>query len=320
MFQYVVKRLLILIPVFFGITIIIFTLIHIMPGDPYSTMMDPGLSAADREQMLEAIGYYDPLPVQYVRWLSRAFAGDLGYSTHYLQPVTTVIGEKLGNTLLLSVSVLILSVLLAVPLGVISAVRQYSALDYFATILAFIGISIPSFFLALGVLKIFAFDLGWFPISGLRTIGANYTGLRALPDLAHHAVLPILVLTVIQMASLMRYTRSSMLEAIQMDYTRTARAKGLSEHTVIYKHALRNSMISVTTLITISLGNLLSGAVLTETVFGWPGMGTLMYQAIGNRDYSLVTACALLLTVFILLSNLLADILYAVVDPRIRYQ
>lgn len=320
MLEYFVKRVLNLIPVFFGITIIIFGLVMIMPGDPYSSMIDPGLTEHDRNLMLEKIGYFDPIPVQYVRWLGRAIQGDFGYSLHYMEPVKDVIRNKMGNTLILSVASLFLSVVLSIPLGVISAVKQYSVWDYIATIIAFIGISIPSFFLALGLLKIFAFDLGWFPISGMRTVGAKFSTWGNLLDIFKHSFLPVSVLTVTHLATMMRYTRSSMLEVLQMDYIRTARSKGLSEQVVILKHGLRNSLISITTLITLSLGTLLSGAVLTETVFSWPGMGTLMYSAISNRDYWLVTACALLLSICILLANLIADILYAVIDPRIRYK
>ncbi len=318
MLQFIAKRLLILIPTFLGISIVIFTLINVTPGDPYSSMMDPNITQADKEAMLIKIGYYDPLPVKYGKWIIRAAQGDLGYSVHYKRPVIDIIANKMQNTLSLSVAALLLSTIISIPLGVISATKQYSIFDYAATVLAFIGISIPSFFLALGCIKILSFDMGLFPISGSGSIAAGYTGLRRFLDMAHHAVLPVGVLTVMQTASLMRYTRSSMLEVIQQDYVRTARAKGLSEKVVVYKHALRNAMLTVSTLLTISLGQLLSGAVLTETVFSWPGMGTLMYQAVGNRDYPLITACALLLSVCILGSNLLADIVYAVIDPRIR--
>jgi peptide/nickel transport system permease protein len=309
-----------MIPVFIGISMIIFGLIHSTPGDPYITMLDPNITEADREAMLNSIGYYDPLPVKYIKWIGRAIKGDLGYSIRYKEPVADVISRRIGNTLLLSVTALVLSVLIAVPLGIVSATKQYSVFDYVATILALIGLSIPAFFFALGLIKVLAFDLGIFPISGIETTGANYTGMKRVLDVLHHMALPIIVLTFVQTASLMRYTRSSMLEVIQQDYIRTAKAKGLSERVVIYKHALRNAMISIVTLISLSLGGLLSGAVLTETVFVWPGMGTLVYQAILNRDYPLVMAGTMLLALCVLFANLLADIMYAVVDPRIRYE
>lgn len=319
--QYIIKRVLVMIPVFFGISVIVFALIHTTPGDPYANMINPNLNI-DKEQkeaMLKSIGYYDPLPVKYVKWLARAVQGDLGFSIRYKEPVTNVIARRLGNTFILSAIVLLLSILIAVPLGIISAVKQYSIFDYLASIAALIGLSIPAFFFALGLIKLLAFDLGIFPISGLETVGAGFTGLRKFMDVLHHMALPVIVLTFIQTASLMRYTRSAILEVIQQDYIRTARAKGLSENTVIYVHALRNAMISIVTLITLTLGSLLSGAVLTETVFVYPGMGTLIYQAVLNRDYPLITAGTLLMAVCVLLSNLIADILYAVVDPRIKY-
>lgn len=318
--QFIIRRLLIMIPVFIGISMIIFGLIHSTPGDPYITMLDPNITETDREAMLNSIGYYDPLPVKYIKWIGRAIKGDLGYSIRYKEPVADVISRRIGNTLLLSVTALVLSVLIAVPLGIVSATKQYSVFDYVATILALIGLSIPAFFFALGLIKVLAFDLGIFPISGIETTGANYTGMKRVLDVLHHMALPIIVLTFVQTASLMRYTRSSMLEVIQQDYIRTAKAKGLSERVVIYKHALRNAMISIVTLISLSLGGLLSGAVLTETVFVWPGMGTLVYQAILNRDYPLVMAGTMLLALCVLFANLLADIMYAVVDPRIRYE
>jgi len=215
-------------------------------------------------------------------------------------------------------SALLFSVLFGVPIGVLSATRKYSLFDNILTVFSFIGLSIPAFFFGMLMIKFLAFDLNLFPISGMTTIGQDFTGMRKALDLLHHMALPVTVLGMVNMASLMRYTRSAMLEVITQDYIRTARAKGLKERTVIYKHALKNALIPVVTVICISIGYLLSGALLTETVFSWPGMGTLVYQAILNRDYSLVTASTMVIAVFILLSNLLADIIYAFLDPRIK--
>lgn len=317
--QYIIRRILILIPVFIGISMIVFALIHTTPGDPFISMIEQDISPEAREAMLRDIGYFDPLPVKYVKWVGRALQGDLGYSLQYKEPVVNVMKRRLGNTLLLSLSALILSTIIAIPLGVISATRQYSLFDYLVTFIGLIGISIPAFFFALGAIKVFAVDLEWFPISGIETIGAGYQGYARALDILKHMALPLLVLTFIQTASLMRYTRSAMLEVLQQDYIRTARAKGVSELAVIYKHALRNAMISISTLITISIGYLMSGAVLTETVFVWPGMGSLIYQAVGNRDYNLITSSTLLIALCILIANLISDILYAMIDPRIKY-
>jgi len=317
--KYMIRRMLFMIPVLIGVSIIIFTLIHLAPGDPYSSMLDPSVTEEDMQNMLEKIGYYDPLPVKYMKWVGRAVQGDLGYSIRYQEPVVDVISRRMGNTLLLSVLALVISTSIAIPLGVISSSKQYSIFDYIATIFAFIGLSIPAFFLALLMVKYLAFDLKLFPISGMQTIGAGYTGFKQFLDLLHHMALPVMVLALLQMASFMRYTRSSMLEVIRQDYVRTARAKGVKEKVVIYKHALKNALIPVITLLSASLGHLLSGAILTETVFAWPGMGTLVYQSILNRDYPLVIASTMLLSLCVLAGNLFADIMYAVVDPRIKY-
>jgi peptide/nickel transport system permease protein len=317
--QYLSRRLLLMIPVFIGISMIVFALIHTTPGDPFAHLVEQDVSKEDRELMLRQIGYYDPLPIKYLKWSTQALKGNLGWSIKYREPVLQLMKRRLANTFGLSLMAMLLSTLIAIPLGVISATRQYSAFDYIATVFAFIGISIPSFFFALGLIKIFAVDLGWFAVSGMQSIGVKLTGWAKAVDIFKHAFLPLFVLTMIQTASLMRYTRSAMLEVFQQDYIRTARAKGVPERTVVYKHALRNSLIPITTLLTLRLSGLLSGATLTETVFLWPGMGTLIYQAVSNRDYNVITSGVLLVAVSILFCNLLADVLYAFVDPRIRY-
>lgn len=318
--QYVIRRVLVMIPVFFGITIVVFALIYSTPGDPFMAMLDTDNIPADQmEVMLNSIGYYDPLPVKYVKWLRNAVTGNLGYSTWYHEPVVDILARRISNTLLLSIASLVLSVLIAVPLGVISATKKYSVFDYIATIIALIGLSIPSFFFALGLIKVLGIDLAILPISGMETV-PNFTGFAKVLDILSHMAMPLIVLTFMHTASLMRYTRSAMLEVLGQDYIRTARAKGLSERVVIYRHALRNAMIPLVTMITLSMGSLVSGATLVENVFTWPGMGSLLYSAITYRDYNLITAGTLLMALTVLLTNLLADILYAVVDPRIKFQ
>lgn len=318
---YILRRLLIMIPVFIGITIIVFALVNLTPGDPFSAMLEvPGISPEQLENLKVQSGYYDPLPIKYFKWVKNlVLHGDLGYSSWYHEPVTAVIGRRLGNTLLLSISALIIGVLFAVPLGIISATKKYSGFDYIATIIALIGISIPSFFFALGLIKIFGIDLQILPMSGMQSV-PNKEGIAQIFDVLWHMVMPLFVLGFMQMASLMRYTRSSIIDVMQQDYIRTARAKGLSERVVIYRHALRNSLTQLVTMITLSMGGLFSGAVLVETVFTWPGMGTLIYSAIGQRDYNLITAGTLLISLTVLMANLLADVLYAVVDPRVTYK
>lgn len=302
------------------VSLIVFIFINLAPGDPYTQRLDPSVSAEVREEMLERLGYYDPVHIKYFKWLSAVAHGDLGYSIKYKKPVADVIGERLPNTIVLGLAALILSTAIAIPAGIISATRRNSIFDYVGTILSFVGISIPAFFFGLLMIKIFSFDLKLFPISGMTTVGENYNGLALVKDIAAHMVLPTIVLALLQTATLMRYTRSSMLEVFDQDYIRTARAKGLSERVVTNKHAFKNALIPVITILSMQIPSLFSGAVLTETIFVWPGIGRLSYTAILDRDYPLIMALLLLTTVIILICNLIADLLYALIDPRIRYR
>lgn len=319
MFSYIIKRIIQSLIILIGVTIIIFTLIHMAPGDPLLQSLDPSVSAEVREEMLRDIGYYDPIHVQYFKWLGRAVQGDLGYSIKFKKPVSDVIGEYLPNTFILGLISMILSIVIAIPAGIISATKKNTITDYIVTVISFIGLSIPAFFFGLLMIKWLAYDLDIFPISGMITVGENLTGFSKWMDIGKHAVLPAMVLALLQTATLMRYTRSSMIEVIDQEYIRTARAKGVSEFLVINKHAFRNALISIITIITMQIPFLFSGAVLTETIFVWPGIGRINYNAIVGRDYPLIMGIMLLLAVIILLSNLLADILYAAADPRIRY-
>ncbi len=316
--KYLIRRILILIPILIGVSMIIFALIEAMPGDPYSDMIDPTVPPDLIEERLEAMGYFDPLPVRYVRWLGRTLRFDFGYSTNYGAPVSVIMLNRLPNTLILGGFALLFSTIVAIPLGIISSTRQYSVVDYIVTVFAFIGLSIPAFFFGLLMIRYLAFELGWFPIAGTGA-GAGYEGVRMLLHRAHHLVLPVVVLSLLSLASLMRYTRSSMLEVIKQDYIRTARSKGIKEKVIIYRHALKNALIPVVTVLTMMLPSLVSGAVLTETVFSWPGMGTLMIDAIDNDDYPLLMGITMMLAIIIVFANLLADILYAWIDPRIKY-
>jgi peptide/nickel transport system permease protein len=280
--------------------------------------MDPSVSSEVREEMLEKIGYYDPIHIQYFKWVGRALTGDLGFSIKFKKPVSMVIMEYLPNTILLGMVSMILSIAIAIPAGIISATKKNSITDYLVTVFSFLGLSIPAFFFGLLLIKWFAYDMTIFPVSGMISIGKNLSGMSRYLDILRHLVLPALVLALFQTATLMRYTRSSMIEVIDQDYIRTARAKGVKEKYVIYKHAFRNALISIITIITMQIPFLFSGAVLTETIFVWPGIGRINYNAIIGRDYPLIMGIMLLLAVIILGSNFLADILYAVADPRIR--
>lgn len=318
--QYILRRMVSMIPVLLGVTIAIFFLFKMAPGDPTNTVLDPHMTAQKRMEMRAKLGLNDPLPVQYAKWLGKAVQGDLGYSIKFQEPVVNVIGQFLWPTFLLSLIVLIAQYLLAIPLGVITATKQYSAGDKIATVLSSLGISLPSFFLALFLIWLFAIKLKWFPVSGMTTAGAKITGWKHIVDVAKHMVLPALTLTLLSTAGLMRYVRSSMLEVVRQDYVRTARAKGLSEGKVIYKHALRNALLPIVTFIGFALPSLFTGALITETLFSWPGVGPVQYQAIGNRDYPLLMGFSLFLSILTMIGNLLSDVLYALVDPRIRFK
>ena len=318
--RYAIRRLAQAVLIVLCVSLIVFIFINLAPGDPYTQRLDPSVSAEVREEMLERLGYYDPVHIKYFKWLSAVAHGDLGYSIKYKKPVADVIGERLPNTIVLGLAALILSTAIAIPAGIISATRRNSIFDYVGTILSFVGISIPAFFFGLLMIKIFSFDLKLFPISGMTTVGENYNGLALVKDIAAHMVLLTIVLALLQTATLMRYTRSSMLEVFDQDYIRTARAKGLSERVVTNKHAFKNALIPVITILSMQIPSLFSGAVLTETIFVWPGIGRLSYTAILDRDYPLIMALLLLTTVIILICNLIADLLYALIDPRIRYR
>lgn len=319
MAQYLLRRLVISIPVLIGISMVTFAMVNFAPGDPVSALINPEAAGALGPEWVELqrekLGLNDPLPVRYLRWGQQILQGNLGYSTIDRQPVAEKIVARIGPTLRLMVTVQLISLLIALPVGVISALRQYSVLDYLISILGFAAISIPSFFLALAGIYIFGLELGWLPTSGMRTIGAE----DSFVDLLEHLILPAMVLGLANAAPLIRYVRSSMLEVIRQPYIGVARAKGLSERAVIYGHAARNALIPVVTVIALGLPGLFGGAVIIETIFAWPGMGQLAIAAVRSRDFPMIMALNLVVATMILLSNLMADLLYAVIDPRIKY-
>jgi peptide/nickel transport system permease protein len=316
--QYIVRRLLQMIPVLLGVTILIYLIFQLAPGDPMSGLMDPRMSLQTKAEMRHRLHLDESPIVQFGYWAKDIVHGDLGDSFFFKKPVSTVINDYIWNSFWLSLVSFILSILLSIPIGVISATKQYSFFDYFFTIFALIGISMPSFFFGLLIMKWLAVDVNIFPVSGMTTAGAGYTGLKNITDILYHMGLPLIVLTLSSVAGLMRYTRSSMLEVIRQDYIKTARAKGLKEKVVIYRHALRNGLIPVITIFGASLAGLFSGAIITETIFSWPGIGPIMLSAVTNRDYPLLMGVNLLLAALTLFGNLIADVSYALVDPRIR--
>lgn len=316
--QYITRRLLQMIPVLIGVSIVIFLILQLAPGDALTGKMDPHLTPERKQELRQQMGLDLPAYKQYVRWAGGVIHGDFGESTNFKQPVGKVMNTYIWNTFYLAILSLILSVLISIPIGVVSATKQYSKFDGFFTVFALIGISMPSFFFGMLLIKIFAVDLKILPVSGMSTAGSTVVGISYGLDVARHMILPLIVLTLSSVAGLMRYTRSSMLEVIRQDYIRTARAKGLKEKVVIYKHALRNGMIPVITLLGFWLPALFSGAFITESIFGWPGIGPIEIAAVSGRDYPLLMGVNILFAVLTLVGNLIADVTYAVVDPRIR--
>ncbi len=296
-----------------------FAMVAIAPGNAVTAMINPesaGMLGPEWvKQQEDRLGLNDPIPIRYLRWSQQILKGNLGYSAADQQPIANKIGARIEPTLILMGTALLISLLIAIPIGILSAIKQYSIIDYLATILGLVSISIPSFFLALAGIFVFGLKLGWLPIAGMHTIGGRHT----FGDLIHHLFLPAFVLGLASAAPLIRYVRSSMLEVIHQPYVTVARAKGLTERTVMSRHAARNALIPVITVIALALPSLLGGTVIIETIFAWPGMGQLAITAVRGRDFPMILALNLLIASLILLCNLLADILYGVIDPRIKY-
>lgn len=319
MTQYVIRRLLQSLVLLVGITMLTFAIMQLTPGGPMRLMIDPNIDPAQIEKAEQRLGLDRPVIVQYFSWLGEVARGNLGYCIKNGRPVLEVIMERVPATIYLTGLAFVLSFAAAIPLGVLSATRRYSLLDYTMTVVSFAGISIPAFFFGLLLIFLFSIKLGWLPTSGLATIGADLRGWALLADRLKHVIMPALVLVLPNMATVMRYTRSSMLEVLGQEYVQTARAKGLSERVVIYRHALRNAMIPVITIFGLSLPFLFGGAFITETVFAWPGMGRLGIESVFAREYPVVMGINLFTSTLVLVGNLIADVLYAIVDPRIRY-
>ena len=314
--RYLLRRVLITFPILLGITVLSYLILSLTPGDPVSMLISPSMSAADIEIKRRALGLDDPAYIRYIKWLNELAHGNLGYSFSSGAPVAKRIGERIVPTLTLTLSALAVSYLIAIPIGMVAATRRYTWADYAATLFAFLGISLPTFFLGLAGIYIFALRLRWLPVGGTMTLG----GEGGLLDTLHHLILPAAVLAVAGAGALTRYVRSSMLEVLGQEYVRTARAKGLAEVIVLRRHALRNALIPVVTLAGLQIPALLAGAVITEQIFEWPGMGRLTIEAINQRDYPVLMGITLIAAVLVAAGNLLADIAYSVVDPRIRYE
>ena len=311
--KYILKRILVAVPVLIGITIIDYA-IMCMAGSPLEMLQGPRVSQAAVEAKRIALGLDQPVYIQYFVWLGQLIHGNMGYSMKSYQSVSSMIGSHLGPTLLLMGVSLIISLLLAIPAGIYSAIHQYSKGDYTVVTLSFLGSSMPGFFLSLLLIYLFTVRLGWLPSSGMTTLGTQ----GGVADVAKHMVMPVIVLAFSMAGSNIRYIRSAVLEILQQDYLRTARAKGIGHFRVINKHALRNALVPIITVIGMEIPVLFGGAVIIEQIFSWPGLGLMTMSAISNRDYPVIMGVCLLSAIVVLIGNLLTDILYALVDPTIQ--
>ncbi len=313
MLPYLLRRLASMVPVLLVVSVVVFSLIHLTPGDPVAIMLREEADPATAAALRTALGLDRPLPIQYLTWLGRVARGELGRSIRTNQPVSQAILERLPVTLTLAAAATLLALLVALPAGIVSAVRRNSLADVAGTVAALSGVSLPNFWLAILLIFVFSVTLGWLPPLGwVSPLRDPWGGLRSL-------VLPAVTLGTAMAAVVMRMTRSSLLEVLQLDFVRTARAKGLREGGVLLRHALRNALIPVVTVVGLQAGALLGGAIITETVFALPGVGRLLVDAIFQRDFPLVQGVVLFLALNFLVINLAVDLAYAVLDPRIRY-
>lgn len=320
MIRTILERLLAAIPVLVGVTALTYVAINLAPGDPVLAMVDPEQAGLLGPQWIEeqkaALGLDKPLPVRYVLWLRELARGNLGYSMIDRQPVAAKVGERLWPTLKLMLTAFVIGISVSIPVGILAAVKQYSLLDYLSNVAGMAMISVPAFFAALVGIYLFGLTFKLLPTAGMVTVGAS----PSLGDNLHHLILPATVLGLAEAAPLIRYARSGMLEVIRQTYVVVARAKGLRERVVLFRHALRNALIPLITVIALLFPGFVGGSVIVEQVFAWPGMGTLAITAVIRRDYPVIMGINLMAAAAVLLSSLVADILYVVADPRIRYE
>lgn len=317
MLRYLIRRLMIAIPVLFGILFMSFMFTRLLPGDPLLMMMSvEEFSATDQylEQRRSDLGLDKPVPVQYVVWVGEVFQGNLGTSFHRRAPVTELIWDRFGPTALLTGTGILLALMIGIPIGVLAAVRQNSWFDYLSATGSMLAISIPNFFLGLMAIFIFSLQLRWLPTGGLRTLGVE----PSLGDSIKHLIMPAGVLSAVLIGPYVRYTRQSMLDVLRQDHITTATAKGVRAQSIVIFHGLRNALIPLTTVVAIQIPALLAGTVIIETIFSWPGMGQLVLEAIRRRDYPIIIGVVLFSAVLVMIFNLIADLLAAILDPRIR--
>uniref|UniRef100_A0A7C4MKX3 ABC transporter permease n=1 Tax=Desulfatirhabdium butyrativorans TaxID=340467 RepID=A0A7C4MKX3_9BACT len=331
MLPFILRRLMMLVPTLLGVSIIVFLMLHITPGDPAELLLGERATEQALHEIREHLGLNKPLYVQYGLFLKRLATLDLGETIWTREKVWTEISQRFPATIELSVAAMLISCFFGILFGIVSATKQYSIFDYLSMIGALVGVSMPIFWLGLVLMLIFSLVLGWFPMSGRLTIGVDLDPIthfyvldsiltgnwKALKDVLWHLFLPAVTLSTIPMAIVARMTRSSMLEVLRQDYIKTARAKGLPQSTVIFKHAFRNALIPVVTTIGLQFGILMGGAILTETIFAWPGVGKWMFDAVMKRDYMVIQGGTLFIAGLFVLINLAVDVLYAVINPRI---
>jgi peptide/nickel transport system permease protein len=322
MLHYLIRRTVQMLPLLLFISALIYLLLYLMPGDPLYRMLEdvPNLRPQDYDRLRKLYGLDDPFFVQYWKWLWQLIQLNPGYSREYGQPVVDIILPALKNTLVLTVVAVIIGKSLAILAGVFSAVRQYSIGDYLLTALTFIAYSVPAFWLGLMLIIVFSVKLGWFPTSGMVTPDIAPGTWEATVDWIKHLVLPVTVLATSEIIQVQRFMRSSLLEVLRQDYLTTARAKGLSERVVITRHALKNALIPVVTIIAITMPRVIGGSAVVETVFAYPGMGRLLFTSIMGNDYVVAMTVVMIIAVTVVFCNLLADVLYGWLDPRIRYR
>lgn len=311
---YALRRLLLAVPVLFGVSVLVFAVLHLAPGDPAAIMLGAQATKEDVERLHRDLGLDQPLVIQYVRWIGHVLQGDLGRSIPLGRAVLPEVLLRFKATLVLTAGALLIAILLGLAAGIVSAVKQYTWLDRISMGVAVTGVSLPVFWTGIMLILLFALQLRWFPSSGMSSPYGS-----GVADVLWHLVLPAVTLGTASAAALARLTRSSVLEIIRQDYVRSARAKGLAERAVIARHVLKNAINPIITVLGLQVGFLLGGAILTETVFSWPGLGSMMVRAIQARDYPLVQGGVLLIATSFVLVNLVVDLLYAVFDPRIRY-
>lgn len=317
--RYIIRRLLQAIPLILLLSVLVFSLIHIIPGGPLAVLMDPRMTQAARDNIARQFGLDQPLYIQYLTWFGNMLTGNFGFSFALFTPVRDVLVRHFWPTLELFVCALSIASLLAISLGTLSAIRQGKMLDYVLTVVSYFGLAMPVFLMGLLSQNVFAISLRWLPVSGRMSVGYEFDVFSGFLDHVWHLILPAGVLSIAMFAGWSRYVRSSMIEVSKQDYIRTAQAKGVPAYQVLVRHALRNALIPFITVVAVNFGALVGGATVTEGIFYWQGMGTLFLNSLNTRDYPVLMAILLLSGVIVVLSNLVADILYAVVDPRIRY-